>query len=81
LMMRDFWLHRKRKAEEYGDVARRAKAGSFDPSVESPPRSRTPRLATPGKVEAEDTGRSEARKAAPMGVAEVHPAPPPPLPQ
>ena len=35
----------------------------------------------PGEVEAEDTGRSEARKAGPMGVAEVHPAPPPPLPQ
>ena len=49
--------------------------------MESPPRSRTRREATPGEVEAEDTGRSEDRKAAPMGVAEVHPAPPSPLPQ
>ena len=80
LMMHDFWLHKKRKAEESADEARRAKAGSSDPSVESPPRSRTRREATPGEVEAEDTRRSEARKAVPMGVAEVHPAPPPPLP-
>jgi hypothetical protein len=80
-MMRNFWLHKKRKAEESANETRRAKTGSSDPSVESPPRSRTRREATQGKVEAEGTGRSEARKAAPMGVAEVHPAPPPPLPQ
>jgi hypothetical protein len=81
LMMHDFWLHRKRKTEESADEARRAKAGSSDPSVESPPRSRTRREATPGEVEAEDTGRFEDRKAAPMGVAEVHHALPLPLPQ
>ena len=80
-MMHNFWLHKKRKAEESADEAHRAKAGSSDPSVESPPRSRTRREATPGEVEAEDTRRSEARKAVPMGVAEVHPTPPPPLPQ
>ena len=80
-MMHNCWLRRKRKAEESADEARRAKTGSSDPSVESPPRSRTRREATPGEVEAEDTGRYEARKAAPMGVAEVHPAPPSPLPQ
>ena len=79
-MMRDFWLHRKRKAEESSDEARRDKAGSSDPSVESLPRSRTRREATPGEVEAEDTGRSEARKAAPMGVAEVSLVPLSPLP-
>jgi len=75
-MMRDFLLHRKRKAEESTDVARRAKAGSSDPSVESPPHSRARREATPGEVEAEDTGRSEARKAALMGVAVVPFVPP-----
>ena len=63
------------------DEACRAKVGSSDPSVESPPRSRTRREATPGEAEAEDTGRSAARKAAPMGVAGVPPASPLPLPQ
>ena len=67
--------------EGSADETRRAEAASSNLSVESPARSRTRREATPGEVEAEDTGRSEARKATPMGVAEVHPAPPPPLPQ
>ena len=80
MMMLNIWLHRKRKVEESADEACRAKSGSSDPSVESPPRSRTRREATPGEVEAEDTRRSEARKAAPMGVAEVSLAPLSPLP-
>ena len=74
-------LHRKRKAEESADETHRAGAASSDPSVESPPRSRTRREATPGEAEAEDTGRSAARKAAPMGVVGVPPASLSPLPQ
>ena len=81
LMMCNFWLHRKRKAEEAADEPHQAKAASSDPSVESPPQSRACREATPGETEAADTVRSAARKAAPIGVAEVPPAPPSPLPQ
>ena len=76
-----FWLHRKRKAEESADETRQVEAASSNPSVESLPRSRTRWEATPGEAEAEDTGRSAARKAAPMGVAEVPPALPSSLPQ
>ena len=76
-----FWLHRKRKVEGSVDETRRVEAASSNPSVESPPWSRSRREATPGEAEAEDTGRSAARKAAPMEVAEVPPALPLPLPQ
>ena len=81
LMMRDFWLHRKRKAEESANEARRTGAASSDLSEESPPRSRTHREATPGEAEAEDTGRSMARKAAPVEVAAVPSTAPSSLPQ
>ena len=54
LMMRNFLLLRKRKAEESANEARRAEAASSDPSVESPPRSRARQEATPGEAEAED---------------------------
>ena len=70
-----------RKAEGSADETHRVEAASSNLLVESPPRSRARREATPGEAEAEDTGRSTARKAAPMGVAEVPPAPPLPLPQ
>ena len=76
-----FWLCRKRKAEGSADETHRVEAASSDPSVESPPLSCARREATPGETEAEDTRRYEARKAAPMGVAEVPPASPSPLPQ
>ena len=77
----EFWLHRKRKAEGSADETRRVEAASSNPSVESPPPSRARREATSGEPETEDTGRSTAQKAAPMGVAEVPPLPPLPLPQ
>ena len=67
--------------EGSADETRRAEAASSNPSVESPPRSRAHREATPGEAEAEDTGRSAARKATPMGVAEVPPGLSSPLPQ
>ena len=79
LMMHNFWLHRKRKVEEAADEPRQAKAASSDPSVESPPRSRTCREATPGETEAKDAEQSVARKATPIGMAEVPPVPPSPL--
>ena len=81
LMMRNFWLHRKRKAEESADEARWVEAASSNPSVESPPRSRVRWEATVGEAEAEDTGRSAAQKPAPMGVVEVPPVPLSPPPQ
>jgi hypothetical protein len=70
-MMCDFWLHRKRKAEESADEAHQVEAASSDRSVESPPRSRARWEATPGVAKVEDTGRSVAQKAAPMGVSGV----------
>ena len=67
--------------EGSADETRRVEAASSNPSVESPPRSRTRWETMPDEAEAEDTRRSVARKAAQMGVAEVPHALPSPLPQ
>jgi len=70
----------KRKEKGSADETRWVETASSNPLVESPPRSRAHREATPGEAEAEGTRRSAARKATPMGVVEVPPVPPSPLP-